>query len=166
MGIVFNTPVVPTPEKESTPQMGKGATTQVPSQSKAPSQKDSNFSNQDQVFDVTKVFSSKHGGDGTVISDRRHRRRSLRQNVQSAFSEWWYTTQRSIDRAVNAVPSVTKLKQEEPTVSDVSARTEVVKEAASNALIAPQDDHQTVLKQFHTLKSDVDRLTGDDKASR
>lgn len=160
MGIVFNTPVVPTPEKESTPQMGKGAMTQVPSQSKAPSQKDSNFSNQDQVFDVTKVFSSKHGGDGTVISDRRHRRRSLRQNVQSAFSEWWYTTQRSIDRAVNAVPSVTKLKQEEPTVSDVSARTEVVKEAASNALIAPQNDHQTVLKQFHTLKSDVDRLTG------
>jgi hypothetical protein len=160
MGIVFNTPVVPTPEKESAPQTGKGATTQIPSQSKIPSQKDSNFSNQGQVFDVTKVFSSKHGGDGTVISDRRHRRRSLRQNVQSAFSEWWYTTQRSIDRAVNAVPSVTKLKQEEPTVSDVSSRTEVIKEAASNTLIAPQDDHQTVLKQFHTLKSDVDRLTG------
>ncbi len=151
LGIVFNAPHTDTSKAE-------GVSQGAPSPKQIREQKNSNLSNRDDVFDVTKAFSSAHGGEGSVISDRRHHRASITDNLKSAFSEWMGNTQAAIDRVMET--RAPKIVKEEPTVAMGSSRTEIVREAAEHATIAPQDDHETVLKQFHTYKNDVDRIKG------
>lgn len=149
LGIVFNAPHTDTPEAVEVPQ-------DAPAPAPIREKKNSNLSNRDDVFDVTRAFSSEHGGGGAVISDRRHHRASIKENLKSAFAEWMGNTQATIDRALEV--TAPKAVKEEPMVAMGSSRTEVVREAAEHATIAPQDDHETVLKQFHTYQNDVDRV--------
>lgn len=146
LGVVFDTT---TPTKNPSTQPG------VSSISKNTQQ---NVGTPNTVFDISQAFSSKHISEGTIISDRRKRRSTLGDNFKSAFKEWWQSTRQSIDKAVALVPEIKKV--EDPVIPPVSARTEIVKEAALHTHIAPQDDHKTIIKQFNTLKNDVDRLTG------
>jgi hypothetical protein len=141
LGIIFNT-TSPEPEKNS----------------RAHTSKESHLTNHGDVFDVTKVFESNHGGEaGTIISDRKRTHASIGSTLGSAFREWWGNARGSVEKSVHALPKITK---EEPMIAKASTRTEVVKEAAKLSTIAPKDDHRVVLEQFHTFKSDMARITG------
>ncbi len=143
LGVSFDVPLS---------QIGKTGT---PSSS---GNKKSHLTNHEDVFDVTKVFQSKHGGDaGTIISDRKRHRPSFGETLQSAFSEWWSGAKVTIEKAVATVavePNVAS------TVASARTRTEVVNEAVKHSTIPPRDDHQMVLEQFHTYKSDLARISG------
>ncbi len=142
LGIVFDTPH--TNEKTGGAAQGK----------------ESHLTNHGDVFDVTKVFASEHGGEaGTIISDRKRTHASIGSSLGSAFREWWGNASGSVKKGVGTLPDLIK-KDAGPTIAKASTRTDIIQEAAKHSTIAPKDDHHVVLEQFHTFKSDLARIAG------
>lgn len=117
----------------------------------------SHLSNQGDVFDVGKAFTSTHGEVGTIVSDRKHLRPSIGESLKDAFSEWWGKTERKVARTAEALK---KYDEKEPEVAKAETRVETIKEAVKDSPLAPKDDHRVVIEKIRTLQSDTVRATG------
>lgn len=117
----------------------------------------SHLSNQGDVFDVGRAFTSTHGETGTIVTDRKHLRPSIGESLKDAFSEWWGKTERRVTRTTEALK---KYDEKEPEVAKAETRVETVKEAVKNSSLAPKDDHRVVIEKIRTLQSDTARATG------
>jgi len=116
----------------------------------------SHLSDHGQVFDVGRAFSRGNIDTGTIVSDKKHTRPTLGENIQSAFSEWWGKTSKTVSQ-LKKEPEKTP---EPRVVPKAETRATVVKEALSHTTIAPRDDHHIVVEKFRTYKQDVAKITG------
>lgn len=117
----------------------------------------SHLSNKDDVFNVTKAYENGHIETGTIVSDRKDSRPSVGSNILSAFSEWWGSAKNTIDDSATKIQAPL-MKKEEPVISSVENRSDVVRTAATHATIAPKDDHHIVIQKIRTFKQDVARV--------
>jgi hypothetical protein len=93
-----------------------------------------------QLFDVERAFNDEMVQEGTIVTDKRHTRRSIGGMLKSAFTEWWSTTQESLEKATETLEFLQP--QETPTVTAPETRTSTILEAAQHARQAPRDDHK------------------------
>lgn len=119
--------------------------------------KDSASSRQGGVFNVSEAFEAKHEL-GTIVTDRRKSRTSLGDNLQSAFTEWWGGVKKTTAPALTAIKA--PKKEEEAKIPRAETRAPVIESAATNAMMAPKDDHHVVIEKVKTFRRDVERVTG------
>ena len=115
------------------------------------------LSNKDDVFNVTRAYENGHLEAGTIVSDKKDSRPSVGANILSAFSEWWGSAKNTLDDSATKIQAPL-MKKEEPVISSVENRAEIVKSAATHATMAPKDDHHIVIQKIRTFKQDVARV--------
>lgn len=120
--------------------------------------KKSHLANQSEVFNVSKAFESDHVESGTIVSDRRKRRATFGDNLRAAFSEWWGGVEGKIIDTTESLQALQK--NDTVTVAKAESRADVIKKAATNTTLAPQDDHHIVVEKIRTYKQDVAKVTG------
>jgi hypothetical protein len=154
MGITFNEIRSDEPHEEVSPK----ATEQKVKYSSA---RDSHLTNRDDVFNVSKAFESDRE-TGMIVSDRRRQRPSLKENLSSAFKEWWGRTSTSVSKKIEKTEGrLIRKEVEVPLIEKADTRKEVIEKAATYATFAPQgDDHHVVVEKIRTFKQDVAKATG------
>lgn len=118
----------------------------------------SHLSNKDDVFNVTQAFTHDSLEEGTIVSDRRHERPSLSQNLHEAFTEWWGKTKVKASKTIDTLSEITT--PDTPVVEKAETRVHVIEQAVQKENSAPKDDHHIVVEKMRTFKQDVEKVTG------
>lgn len=111
-----------------------------------------------ELFNVERAFNDDAVQEGTIVTDRKKRRMSTGSLLKSAFTEWWSTTQKSMETTVDKLEFLKP--KEEVTMEDPVVRTNVIQEAAKFARQAPRDDHALATQKVRTFAHDAEVVTG------
>lgn len=105
--------------------------------------------------DEEKIFDSSHTdiGAGTIITDTKRNRWTLRRALKEAMGDW-------AEDASNSVKDMVTDTTPKPTVAASDTRTEVVVAAGTDSELAPRNDHKVVLERLRTLERDATKRTG------
>lgn len=123
--------------------------------------KNSHLADNQPAFDVGRAFNDDHVEAGTIVSDRRKHRASLKENLFSAFSEMLGNAKGKVTSGVGEITKITeKRKVEAPVIQKAETRASIVKEAATYSTIAQKNDHKVAIEKSRTFKQDVERATG------
>ena len=112
-------------------------------------EKTSILSDAGRSFDVGRATQSPHSSGGTIVTDKRRKKRSFFGTIAAAFQE----------RMGDAKSSISHMEvfQEKvaPRVTAPIARQDVIQKAAQSGVRAPEDDHRTVVETLKTKQQDA-----------
>lgn len=91
------------------------------------------------------IFSTIEEGNetvqGNIITDQKRKRFKLFPAIGTALADWFNKKQKQVTDLIET-------KEDSPEISDVTTRTEVVKEAAFKSKLAPSDDYSQITKRI------------------
>lgn len=100
-----------------------------------------------------KTFETSFLDGGTIITDKRKRRATLGENLNSAFTEWWGNTKQKLETTLATVEhSLKEGEQEKPVVENPETRADTIRKAAAYTMQAPKDDHAIVTEKIATVQ--------------
>lgn len=112
-------------------------------------EKTSILSDAGRSFDVGRATQSPHSSGGTIVTDKRRKKRSFFGTIAAAFQE----------RMGDAKSSISHMEvfQEKvaPRVTAPIARQDVIQKAAQSGVRAPEDDHRTVVETLKTKQQNA-----------
>ena len=111
------------------------------------------LTNKDDVFDVTGAFKDEHHG-GTIITDKRGKKKSFGDTFTSALTEWAHLTKKNVGN--------TTLRKERisPKIATAKTRSATITKASEKSHQAPRDDHKIVIQRIRTMDRDAQQITG------
>jgi hypothetical protein len=105
---------------------------------------DSILSNKDDIFDVSRAFDS-HVEVGTIVTDKRRKKRSFLSTLKEAFDEWYGDIEGTVEEQVKKFekPPVPKIIKPEHRKATIQA-------AGKNVIQRPADDHTVVIEKLRS----------------
>lgn len=102
-----------------------------------------------------KSFETSFLDGGTIITDRRKKRATIKDYLDSAFDEWWGSTKQKFKKPIEVIEqSITGAPQNDPVIEKTEDRTEVIKGASVYTAQAPKDDYLSMTERVTAARAE------------